>query len=102
MGGSGLVEEEEGRNDETRMTRFDALGLPFRQAQGPERIEGLKALSLSKGNDDPEAGASGWVGRSWERGEEGRNDETIARSRERWFRGSGAARKSVLRLVCRF
>jgi hypothetical protein len=30
-------------------SRFDALRLPFRPTQGPECIEGLKALSLSKG-----------------------------------------------------
>jgi len=33
----------------TTTSRFDALRLPFRQAQGPELAEGLKALSPSKG-----------------------------------------------------
>jgi len=32
-----------------RECRFDALRLPFRQAQGPELAEGLKAMSLSNG-----------------------------------------------------
>ena len=32
-----------------RECRFDALRLPFRQAQGPELAEGLKAGSLSNG-----------------------------------------------------
>jgi len=45
-GGAAANEKCEVKNEKCR---FDALRLPFRQVQGPEPVEGLKALRLSKG-----------------------------------------------------